>query len=437
MTDIPGTDTPLPPPTTTSVRTLQPRRLGSSSGSRSRTTSRASSRAASLRPSETALRNDARSSARNSLSPPAGHLKRGRSTDDEGDEADPFSTSLHGEENGEPSAKRRRPDTESVEELLADDCHASSSLLAGPSEPLDSTNEPESHAVEPSTHVGEAMARHGTDKIDAASSEEESSLSLISSSSSQSSASSSKRLDASQLDTTTTQPSKGAPPAKPLTESLASYNCPICFSPPRYATLTPCGHICCGECLFTAVKATIERAQFHGPASQNAKSIASTQASQARNFSFMTLVSSSYVLVTQSCSITDVPYAELPSRAGTRAVTSTKQDNTSPPGDCHPTARLTRPMLQVACNRIGTTRSCPQNRAAASSGTRFLTSDAPSLCAIAAYPRTWLTSSDNETHHGGDLDVDQGCAQSVGKWEVGGTDADGFGHTYPHISYHV
>ncbi|KAH9926537.1 hypothetical protein B0H21DRAFT_700759 [Amylocystis lapponica] len=43
-------------------------------------------------------------------------------------------------------------------------------------------------------------------------------------------------------------------------EPLSAYTCPICFSPPTYATLTPCGHICCGECLFTAIKTTMERA---------------------------------------------------------------------------------------------------------------------------------------------------------------------------------
>ena len=42
--------------------------------------------------------------------------------------------------------------------------------------------------------------------------------------------------------------------------NLAEYNCPICFSPPTNATLTPCGHVMCGSCLFTAVKTTISRA---------------------------------------------------------------------------------------------------------------------------------------------------------------------------------
>lgn len=54
-------------------------------------------------------------------------------------------------------------------------------------------------------------------------------------------------------------------------DSLSSFNCPICFSPPTNATLTPCGHICCGECLFSAVQSSIERSAFHGPAAQSAK----------------------------------------------------------------------------------------------------------------------------------------------------------------------
>ena len=47
---------------------------------------------------------------------------------------------------------------------------------------------------------------------------------------------------------------------KPKEELLGSYSCPICFSPPTNATLTPCGHICCGLCLFMAVKTTMQRA---------------------------------------------------------------------------------------------------------------------------------------------------------------------------------
>lgn len=55
-------------------------------------------------------------------------------------------------------------------------------------------------------------------------------------------------------------------------EPLSAYTCPICFSPPTRATLTPCGHICCGECLFTAVKTTMQRAGHAVPL--NERSIA-------------------------------------------------------------------------------------------------------------------------------------------------------------------
>lgn len=60
-------------------------------------------------------------------------------------------------------------------------------------------------------------------------------------------------------------------PTRAEAEPLASYVCPVCFSPPTRATMTPCGHVCCAECLFTAVHSTIERAVYHGPAAQRAK----------------------------------------------------------------------------------------------------------------------------------------------------------------------
>lgn len=57
------------------------------------------------------------------------------------------------------------------------------------------------------------------------------------------------------------------PPPPPQPEPLSSYTCPICFSPPTNATLTPCGHICCGQCLFTAVKTTMARGMWVGEGS--------------------------------------------------------------------------------------------------------------------------------------------------------------------------
>lgn len=68
--------------------------------------------------------------------------------------------------------------------------------------------------------------------------------------------------------TFTPEPARQDPHAFPLNatsssssapELLSAYTCPICFSPPTNATLTPCGHICCGACLFAAVKSTVKR----------------------------------------------------------------------------------------------------------------------------------------------------------------------------------
>lgn len=51
---------------------------------------------------------------------------------------------------------------------------------------------------------------------------------------------------------------------EPEHEPLSGYTCPICFFPPTNATITPCGHICCGSCLFTAVKTTMQRGAAAG-----------------------------------------------------------------------------------------------------------------------------------------------------------------------------
>lgn len=57
------------------------------------------------------------------------------------------------------------------------------------------------------------------------------------------------------------EPKPEEPPRPPMDAPLLStYTCPICFSPPTNATLTPCGHVCCGSCLFTAVKSALRRA---------------------------------------------------------------------------------------------------------------------------------------------------------------------------------
>ncbi|KIJ62963.1 hypothetical protein HYDPIDRAFT_114102 [Hydnomerulius pinastri MD-312] len=72
-------------------------------------------------------------------------------------------------------------------------------------------------------------------------------------------ASSSSTALAATATATTPTTSTSAKPPSPATDPLSAYTCPICFSPPTNATLTPCGHICCGPCLFTAVKSTLRR----------------------------------------------------------------------------------------------------------------------------------------------------------------------------------
>ncbi|PBK67875.1 hypothetical protein ARMSODRAFT_888426 [Armillaria solidipes] len=64
----------------------------------------------------------------------------------------------------------------------------------------------------------------------------------------------------SEIPAETKAEEKHEPALAPEPEPLSSYNCPICFTPPTNATLTPCGHICCGSCLFTAVKVAKRRA---------------------------------------------------------------------------------------------------------------------------------------------------------------------------------
>ncbi|KAI0077800.1 hypothetical protein K474DRAFT_1038751 [Panus rudis PR-1116 ss-1] len=59
--------------------------------------------------------------------------------------------------------------------------------------------------------------------------------------------------------------------SRPEAEPLSAYTCPICFQPPVYATMTPCGHVCCGDCLFTAVKTTMQRSMHHGPEAERPK----------------------------------------------------------------------------------------------------------------------------------------------------------------------
>lgn len=45
---------------------------------------------------------------------------------------------------------------------------------------------------------------------------------------------------------------------------LHTYNCSVCLAPPKNATLIPCGHIFCGECLFTSVRIAMRNITPYG-----------------------------------------------------------------------------------------------------------------------------------------------------------------------------
>ena len=51
-------------------------------------------------------------------------------------------------------------------------------------------------------------------------------------------------------------------PAKTSFEPVSEFTCPVCFAPPTYATATLCGHVRCGECLFSAVNAQLKQNQY-------------------------------------------------------------------------------------------------------------------------------------------------------------------------------
>ncbi|KAG9031482.1 hypothetical protein FS837_002976 [Tulasnella sp. UAMH 9824] len=62
-------------------------------------------------------------------------------------------------------------------------------------------------------------------------------------------------------------PAEPTPPTRPRSPTpppASEYNCPICFCPPTAAVLTPCGHIMCGSCLFSAIETATQRARMNG-----------------------------------------------------------------------------------------------------------------------------------------------------------------------------
>ncbi|KAG8989756.1 hypothetical protein FRB90_002084 [Tulasnella sp. 427] len=50
----------------------------------------------------------------------------------------------------------------------------------------------------------------------------------------------------------------------PTPQPASEFTCPICFCPPTAAVLTPCGHIMCGSCLFSAIETAAQRARMNG-----------------------------------------------------------------------------------------------------------------------------------------------------------------------------
>jgi hypothetical protein len=76
------------------------------------------------------------------------------------------------------------------------------------------------------------------------------------------------------------------PPPTPVlsrSQPLAEYNCPICFYPSTRAMLLLREHVCCGECLFTAMK---QRRHSHvvDPRTNTAKYVLFGHGSRGRKF---------------------------------------------------------------------------------------------------------------------------------------------------------
>ncbi|KAG8990383.1 hypothetical protein FRB90_001786 [Tulasnella sp. 427] len=72
----------------------------------------------------------------------------------------------------------------------------------------------------------------------------------------------------SQAADTTVIPKEPTPPTprrrSPTPQPASEFTCPICFCPPTAAVLTPCGHIMCGSCLFSAIETAAQRARMNG-----------------------------------------------------------------------------------------------------------------------------------------------------------------------------
>ena len=74
----------------------------------------------------------------------------------------------------------------------------------------------------------------------------------------------SEHTDAEKNYSSDTEQAKTAASPTIRSTPVSSYTCPICLSPPRMATLTPCGHILCASCLWDSARSARVR-ELDGP----------------------------------------------------------------------------------------------------------------------------------------------------------------------------